>query len=431
MTAALLSLHTALGRLVMAGCTVAIVGCAEVPSPTDEDVSPARFQEEHFAAERGITREEARLRLSWQAPASKLQDQLVERIPADSFGGVWIDRDDGDRVKVGIVAPRAGSDAANARQAFDLQVQGVADEVGIPDVVDVVPVQQSLKELDDLGLKLFAATASISPEAKEVMARPERNAVSIRVAPDTSAAEIAQVKAIGAELGIAKLDVVADAQPASRHTTCSYSGGWRNCSPSRAGEALYRKTGTSTYTGRCTMAFAVSRGSTLKARLTAAHCFPSGDTADWYTRTPSGSYLNLGWPSYSYFSDQMDARLIGLRTPSSTNYHRYLARTTDLDKSILGTQSCVAQASVCYSGARSGEKCATVQGCNATAYLNGQQALKLFRINTGNAGGDSGAPMWTSSWAFGILVGGNSTDTYGYSIISVLGALNATLYTGT
>ncbi len=55
----------------------------------------------------------------------------------------------------------------------------------------------------------------------------------------------------------------------------------------------------------------------------------------------------------------------------------------------------------------------------------------MIKFHASSQGGDSGSPIFSGNGAYGILIGGDGTNSYGYSMSKVLNALGATLYTGT
>src|SRR5688572_7083026 len=61
-----------------------------------------------LAEDRGISLGEAELRLLWQLKAPLLEEDAARQL-SSAFGGVWIDVNDGDRIKLGVV--RASNDA--------------------------------------------------------------------------------------------------------------------------------------------------------------------------------------------------------------------------------------------------------------------------------------------------------------------------------
>jgi hypothetical protein len=93
-----------------------------------------------LAAEAGISVAEARNRIGWQVPAAEL-DEALRSTMDESFGGLWIDRSDGGRIKVGVTKTPAAPALASAITARRLDA-----------VTDLVPVRHSYARQSGTGL---------------------------------------------------------------------------------------------------------------------------------------------------------------------------------------------------------------------------------------------------------------------------------------
>lgn len=85
-----------------------------------------------LAADYHLSIQEAQRRIGWQEPANQLGEELTVAL-GERFGGLWIDPDDGGRVKVGVVAPVTAAVAA--------EVDGLAAKRQLGGIVDLVPVR--------------------------------------------------------------------------------------------------------------------------------------------------------------------------------------------------------------------------------------------------------------------------------------------------
>ena len=122
-----------------------------------------------FARERGISLAEAEQRLTWQSLAPDLLERL-EPVLGERFGGVWVDRAGGDRIKVGVTG--------RVDDATVAQVRGTADAVGLTEGYDVVAVPRSLPELDRSNTWLGDEIARVNAGATAPLAaglRPDLN----------------------------------------------------------------------------------------------------------------------------------------------------------------------------------------------------------------------------------------------------------------
>src|SRR5690349_6975527 len=86
---------------VLAGFTIAATVVALLPAVSAAAADPFANEAAGFARQRGITIAEAEQRLGWQMIAPDLEERLEGSMPS-TFGAVWIDANDRDRVKVGV-----------------------------------------------------------------------------------------------------------------------------------------------------------------------------------------------------------------------------------------------------------------------------------------------------------------------------------------
>src|SRR5687768_5598565 len=173
------------------------IGSVTSAAPVSSAVAATPPSEEaaSFARERGISVAAAEERLSWQAVAP----DLLERLPAElgeRFGGVWIDGQDGDRVKVGVTGSVDAAAAAVIRRT--------ATEVGLGTAYDTVAVARSAAALDRGMDRLGIQVARVNTGAAASLAagvRPDLNAIWIGVPAGASPDQLALVETTRRELG--------------------------------------------------------------------------------------------------------------------------------------------------------------------------------------------------------------------------------------
>lgn len=131
----------------------------------------------NFAQERGISVEAASQRLLWQERASALAADAEARL-GGHFGGVWIDNQDGDRVKLGIAAGDAA--AHNAASAAIVAAR-------LQDGADTVDIEYSLADLEAAKAAVAADTTTANRSGiadVTVGLRPDLNAIQIDTPAD-------------------------------------------------------------------------------------------------------------------------------------------------------------------------------------------------------------------------------------------------------
>jgi V8-like Glu-specific endopeptidase len=221
------------------------------------------------------------------------------------------------------------------------------------------------------------------------------NAVRVGVAADTDAV----VAAVASRYGNA-VDVRLEA-PAEGGDACTARD---DCSPARGGIEI-----RASYNGNtCTIGFLVRVvGSPDPRLLTAGHCIgKSGGTGT--SRTWSNDGSSVGWAEFSYWTDGADAD-VGLLSPTSTAISGnrnlvYRASSSDIVP-ITGWRANAEQIQgglVCRSAAVSGYHCGTIELTNRTRDVDGHTIDHQWVVDFDACPGDSGAPYFLGSVAYGI-----------------------------
>ncbi|MEU7824222.1 S1 family peptidase [Catellatospora sp. NPDC049133] len=394
------------------GLAVALLPPGSAAARPTADASPAGvdwFAEEAagFAKERGISEAEARERMAWQLVAPDLDERLQTDLGA-RYGAVWIDVRDGDRVKVGVT----GQVDEPARAA----VKAAAQAVGLTGGYDLVSVKRSATRLADDNDWLGEEVIRVNRDATVFLSaglRPDLNAVQLGVPRKggLTAAQEALVKAAQTRLG----DGV---------VLASTSDGYRPflgcdspyCDAPLRGGVKINHPDTS-----CTAGFvAQSKVDSKKYIVTAGHC-AMDNLGTWSSKNAALTVKAIGpvhrWIFDTYIGDMAIIRISDTsvatgwdprpwvlityspQTNQNTTYH-----IAEDKMSLLGMR-------ICTTGmATRMTNCGHVTELGLTANLGGLSMRNLGRTSNCSKPGDSGAPMFASHVAYGILAGGVEDD---------------------
>lgn len=405
------------GVMVTSGCATGEempneVG-GDLSAITTEDLSElgaTPFEIESMADARGISFDEAAARLDWQTRVPELVAAAVADM-GNSFGGVWVDVDDGDRVKVAVVgdAPlvEGGLDAETA--AWD-----AADRMGLGTAVDVVEVAFSMAQLIEGNEALAELLDGPGTERLESALRTDLNAVELLLpVGDLTAAEIGVLEVAQQTLG----DMLVLGQTDGLAIPASCTG--PDCDSVRGGQFM------STQTLRpCTAGFIAASGS-RRFIFTAAHCTLIPEHPDFsnfhFVQDSQGTQRDFG-KTYRAILGNVNRRTShrnrDIAIIEITN-SRFLER--NIDGIILRYRGDAGGRSarhrirrerrssigmrLCFSGARSERtKCGFVTRLGKTFRdSRGNLIRKAGEASMCSLPGDSGAPMFEGSTAFGIL----------------------------
>ncbi|MEV4508569.1 S1 family peptidase [Dactylosporangium sp. NPDC049525] len=382
----------------LAAVLVVIAGSATSVVPAPAMAAPAPSEEAaSFARERGISVAAAEQRLGWQAVAP----DLLERLPAElgeRFGGVWIDGQGGDRVKVGLTGSLDPAAATIINRA--------ATALGLGAAYDVVLVARSAAALERSMDRLGPEIARVNTGAPAGLAggvRPDLNALWLGVPSGATADQLALVETTRQALGSGL--VVGSAPRGLRPLACA----GQFCDPPlRGGIRVTHPTGS------CTGGFlAKSKVDNELYQFTAGHC-GEDRSGNWSTQFTDGSAHVIGAIHHWEYNASGDAAILSINneagwspaaqvrvTPgafTTENQHYGIAA----DKlSVLGMRICATGAFNLMSW------CGFVMMLNVSVSYTGPTVHHLGWTNLCSVPGDSGAPMYAKHNAYGILVAGN------------------------
>jgi streptogrisin C len=347
-----------------------------------------------LAADRGISVAEAQRRIGWQRRAADFTND-VRKVLSAGFGGVWIAPDDGDRVKVGLVAGAADRGAVRSAQAT----------AELSDAVDTVEVRYPYAHLEMINGWLRDQLVAVNAGAAWPLAaglRPDRNQVRLAL-PQNGVLTDAQrgvVDTARQRFGEAVYLDTYSAKP--RTAACDYPV----CdAPLRAGIAIVAAS-----SGPCTGGFlARSRSDGRLYQFTAGHC-AARDRNNWVTTFTDGTVHTIGPVHNHRWSTVGDMAILRVNNPAGWDPRAWVFVTASEDTTRDETYHISADnfstlgQRVCTTGAALGHSdCGTVTELDVTFTAEGVTVGGLGRANFCAIGGDSGAPVYASHTAYGIV----------------------------
>jgi hypothetical protein len=384
---------------------------------------------------RNISKAEAKKRITWQNRASDLNKQLRQDLPANRFGGVWID-ENSDRVKVGIV---------DGLSSNDVQKKKVDDRIafnGITDATDIVAVKYSQADLEGalnwITDQLLSANQGVEWPI-QVELNTDKNKVTLTL--PTSDAQLTKQqttllatihKQYGAMIGSSR----SSSKVVPEACNEKYCDGYL-----RGGVAL---TNSTDYTRPiCTAGFTVQGASGQKYVLTAGHCRGAGGEG-WATKNTAGTIKKIGPTKNSkiYRNGGHDGMTIEVSNSYNWTTKGWIymregldlwgwdgpSRNTEYDITDSGTNGELVNQRICKSGAFFGSSCGPVKSTNVSiTYSNGYQVVHIVRAQYCSRGGDSGSPIVRNHIALGVHVATGTSDDcsdrkYYASIKGIFGA---------
>jgi hypothetical protein len=354
-----------------------------------------------FARERGITLAEAQQRLLWQIAAPDLEEQL-EGSMATTFGGVWIDVRDKDRVKVGV-APKIDDTSLAV-------VKRTAAAVGLTDF-DVVAVPRTLATLTANMTWLGDEIAKVNPGARVKLSagvRTSQNALHLTLPNGTlSTAQADLVTTAAKKFGDGI--VIDGAAGAFVPFACSYP----YCdAPLHGGVKINYPT---TW---CSSAFtAQSKVDSVYYLITAGHC-ADGHFNTWGTKWTDLSVHDIGAVWHWEWNSAGDMAIIRVSNADVGTPQPWVQVTAGPDTTANDTYTIhsdklsIEGMRICVTGAAFGRTdCGNVTELDFTTdYGGGPTVHHLGRSSACGKPGDSGGAMYASHVAYGLMVGGNTDD---------------------
>ena len=369
-----------------------------------------------FASERDISLADAKRRLGWQTLAPDLE-QALQAEPF--FGGVWIDRADGDRVKVGVV----GDITAETRD----RVARAASQVGLTEGFAPVSVRFTQRDLDEanewIGKELERVNVGTEATMK-VGERTDGNVIEVEVPADEllTSNQRNMLDEARARFG-ARLHFSADSGPVVAQQ-CIYPF----CDPPlRGGIKIFGP-------ANCTGGFVVQSRSTARYyQFTAGHCYWDNIVTTGVMNTgifstlysdqtthdigPIHNWMPIIKSPFGTFSDG-DAAILEILDPATWQPQARIEVTLNVpifgkivtvtipDYYIKSDNYSQVGMFVCASGAVTGRSsCGYVlwRGLTVT-YTDGVTVHHLAKASYCSKGGDSGAPVFANHVAYGIHV---------------------------
>jgi hypothetical protein len=353
-----------------------------------------------FARQRGIPLAAARQRLSWQVVAPDLAERLADDL-GPRYGGVWVDVQDGDRIKVAVVGGPDPQTTATVRRA--------AEAVGLAGGYDLAGVRHPWKTImadnDWLGTQI----ARVNADAAATLAaglRTDLNAVELQTprAGTLTGAQRALVTEAGDRLGDRLVLGSYEGRPATR--ACGYP----YCDkPLRGGVRI-------TNSGGCTGGFvARSKVDDKLYQFTAGHCAFFGGVDNWSTSFTDLTDHVIGPVWHWKWHGGGDMAILRIDNVPGWNPKAWVTvtdgpdTTADATYHISSDQRSVLGMRICTTGASYGNSdCGFVTQLGLTATFDGVTTHQLGRASFCGTGGDSGSPMYSFHVAYGLQTAGFS-----------------------
>ncbi len=409
--------------------------------------TPEPFEVESFAQDRGISEEIAQERLQYQARATALNLVAADQL-GSAFGGVWIDVKDDDRLKVGVMTavPAVSGLASGDSSLIDLideleyerilvktteesvhvtlnsefEIRDVAlnviESLQLTSVTDIVKVNRSLTELKKAN-SWIANQLVMDPELKNIIVgiRTDLNAIELQtqrgrpILPKTQAF-IDKVRSVLGD-GL----IVSTYEGPTQALACNYP----YCDPPlRGGNRI-----TNNNRG-CTNAFvAQSKIDSKMYQFTAGHCVTSPFDDSWATLFSDNSFHLIGGRHNSIFGNSGDMAILLINNVPGWDPENWVHvtsgpdTTADTEYEITKEGVSVIGMRICTTGGYYGRSdCGTVTQLGVTVNYGGQTVSDLGRSSFCVIPGDSGAPIYASHTAYGLVVarttGSEECDTF-------------------
>ncbi|NGN63105.1 S1 family peptidase [Streptomyces sp. A7024] len=327
-----------------------------------------------------LSADQAEDRLANEARAGATAGRLQLALGKD-FAGAWVSGTDA-RLTV-ATTDRADVAAIEARGAH-------------AQVVD-----HSLRALEATQTKLNRAAARARTADSPVWYVDTRaNAVTVRALRASAAQEF--IRAAGADPAAIRV-VRTEQRPRALYDI-------------RGGDAYYMNN-----TGRCSVGFAITRGTT-NGFATAGHCGRPGTTTTGYNRVAQGSFQASVFPG-------QDMAWVA----TNTNW-RSTPTVNGSAQQVAGSTQAPVGSSVCRSGSTTGWHCGTIQQHNTSVTYPEGTINGVTRTTVCAEPGDSGGSYISGSQAQGVTSGGSGNcssggTTFYQPINPILSAYGLTLTT--
>ncbi len=429
-------------RVVLIVLALAVVGTLTATSssavmataPDSSPASPPDPAATSLAADRHISLAEAQERLRWQQHASDLKTRLRATLGTTRYGDLWIDPDDGDRLKVGIVGATSTDRATVANAATAESVAGVVDVVGVryseaqlASATDWISERLvSVNKKAPWPLQLGHTDGNNKDGNRLQLELPRKGKLTRAQRALLSQAE----SRYGDMLQTGSYD----------HRVVGLACSFPYCDPPlRAGIRTHSPTDANMY---CTGGFLGRSQSDNKLYMfTAGHCPWAGGASTWWTKFTDGKKHDLGPAWNGIWSDVGDMGILQITneagwkprawtivySSSDTNYNA--------EYSITDDKYSTRYQRICLTGASSYSDCGTVTDLGQTETYGVYSTQGVWRQETVKglgkvadecgAQGDSGGPQYANHFAFGITVAGRGSAITGDCVVFYQGIKEA------
>ncbi|MBK9755930.1 MAG: hypothetical protein IPO88_20995 [Nannocystis sp.] len=378
----------------------------------DDDMSAPEddMEASSFAAERGISVDDARLRLARQVLAPRLAE-AARRELGQAFGGAWIDVHDDDVIKIGVTSLGEGEAEV---------VERLARGVGLTGGYEAAEVRHSMAALESVNAFLADALVDVNLDegaSLTVGLRTDINVVELQVPVDggLSSAQERLVASARERFGDALLVGSYRGRPEPR--SCTYP----NCSPPLRGGIRINGSNTG-----CTGGFTAKNPAGSEwYQFTAGHCIAAWN-GNWTATFTDKTVHTIGGAAKWAFNSSGDVAILRINNPLGWNPKPWVnvtagPNTTANSSYLISADSpSLVGMRICTTGASFGKSsCGFVTHLGVTVYYEdkGVTVKNLGRASTCAIPGDSGAPVFASHTAYGLMVGGYSLcDTLFQSI---------------
>ncbi|MFJ2266816.1 alpha-lytic protease prodomain-containing protein [Streptomyces sp. NPDC087849] len=311
----------------------------------------------------GLTAAEARKRIGRESRAAAVVAGLKRSLGAD-FAGARLSGDDATLT----VATTDAADAARIGRAG----------------ARAVVAAHSLAELDAAKAALDRVALRKAPKGIPVW--------YVDVATNRVVVQAARASTADAFLAAA-------AVPSEMVTVRQSSEEPRTFTDLRGGDAYYMNG-----SGRCSIGFPVTRGSSQSGFVSAGHCGTPGVSTSGYNQQAQGSFQGSTFPGRDYS---------WVATNANWTPRALVNGYGNGDVTVTGSTEALEGASVCRSGSTTGWHCGTVQQRNTSVTYQEGTVSGVTRTNVCAEPGDSGGSFISGSQAQGVTSGGSGNCSQG------------------
>lgn len=351
-----------------------------------------------MAKDRSISYAEAAERLSWQAKAEGLHEVLSSDAQA-AFAGLWVDPQDGDRVKIAVKSGASAQDRAPIEAELTRRgLAGAADQIG---------VRRSLTELKRMAETLQAEARSSDdggrPTGVAISERNNRIELTLPSQPSDKQKAFANEARANGRAHVKLENVVFQRQACIYYPTTL---GISCDNPTRGGTLLRTSEG-----GDCTYGFLVKSKSDGKLFLTTAgHCFDGLGVGvyGYYSQQGTKQYGNLHRKYNATNGDMAIATIASTFGPQGRIIVNSSGDTVRDESYYIASDARPRNGwRVCITGGYStNTDCGTIAD---ESFYDANTAQWFARANYCNMfGGDSGAPVYAGHTAYGLHTGAAS-----------------------